>query len=66
MTDEAEHGARRAKRTRRAAVRPIPSEASGLRAVPQAPTMQPTADTPPPEQQVADTDGLTDTPHAGT
>src|SRR5215204_4918586 len=31
----------RTARTRRAAVRPSPSEASGLRAVPQAPTMQP-------------------------
>src|SRR5215208_6165438 len=37
VTDEAEHGARRAKRTRRAASagRPSPSAASGLRAEPQ-------------------------------
>ena len=44
------------ERTRRAAVRPSPSEASGLRAVPQAPTMQPMAGTRPASAAAADTD----------
>src|SRR5687768_8865751 len=43
-------------RTRRAAVRPSPSEASGLRAVPQAPTMQPQPATRPASQARSDTD----------
>jgi hypothetical protein len=37
--------ATRTERTRRAAVRPSPSEASGLRSVPWAPTLQPQAAT---------------------
>jgi hypothetical protein len=46
VADQAATGATtRTERTRRAAVRPSPSEASGLRSVPRAPTLQPQAAT---------------------
>ena len=57
VADQAATGATtRTERTRRAAVRPSPSEASGLRSVPRAPTLQP--------QAATRTAGETRRPHA--
>ena len=52
MADQAATGARtRTERTRRAAARPSPSAASGLRSVPRAPTLQPQPATRPAHEQ---------------
>src|SRR5215210_6635602 len=57
VADKAATGANSRDRAhRRAAVRPSPSEASGLRAVPQAPTMQPQPATRAARQAQSDTD----------
>ena len=60
MADQAATGARtRTERTRRAAARPSPSAASGLRSVPRAPTLQPQPATRPAHEQAT---GYTRTP----
>jgi hypothetical protein len=51
----------RTKRTHRAAARPSPSTASGLRAIPQAPTLQPKPATRPAAARATDTDAPTPT-----
>ena len=61
VADKAATGATtRTERTRRAAVRPSPSEASGLRSVPRAPTMQPQPATRTARAEATDHPTLTD------